>query len=137
LKHSPRGFAGIEHDEQLSPQDQESARWESTRAIRRRSARHARVAPTRSQSRTFSSSRGTRPDAHGVAGDRHAFQQLVRIVSEQKPILERSWLTFGTIADQIFCRTGILRHGLPFHAGWKAGTASTAKGRPLDLGDDL
>jgi hypothetical protein len=70
-------------------------------------------------------------DAHGVAGDPHSFQQLVRIIAEKKPIRERSWLAFGTIADRIFCRTGILRHGLPFHAGWEAGTASAAKDHRL------
>ncbi len=78
-----------------------------------------------------------RADADCITGDRHSLQQLVRIVSEKEPILERSWLALGTVADQVLCRTGILRHGLPFRAGWKAGTASTAKERPLDFGDNL
>lgn len=75
--------------------------------------------------------------ADGETGDQAAFDQLVRIVAQDVPVLAGTRLALVGVHDQID-RTAValLRHEGPLHAGGEAGTAAAAQAGLLDQLDD-
>ena len=77
----------------------------------------------------------THGGTHAVAGDGHALDQLVWVVSQDVPVLAGAWLTFIRIADEEFlarCRAG---HEGPLESGRKTSTTTAAQVGELDLLD--
>src|SRR6185295_6251517 len=75
--------------------------------------------------------------AHRVGGDRHAFDQDVRVVGEDVAILAGAGLAFVGIAHQVLLHRQGTRHEAPLQAGWEAGTTAATQPRSLDLGHHL
>ena len=77
-----------------------------------------------------------RVGAHCETGDQAAFDQLVRIVAHDVPVLAGAGLGFVGIDDQIVRAAVALvvrRHEGPFEAGREAGAAPAAQAGILDL----
>src|SRR3569623_1259442 len=75
--------------------------------------------------------------ADGVTGDGHAFDQRVRVVTQDVAIFECAGLAFVGIADDIFLTRRIARHEAPLKAGGKARAAAAAQRRDFQLADDF
>ena len=75
--------------------------------------------------------------AHREAGDQAAFDQFVRIVAHDVPILARSRLALVGVDHEI-CRPAVrdLGHERPLHAGGKPGAAAPAQPGRFHLVDD-
>src|SRR6185369_12090417 len=76
-------------------------------------------------------------DTHRIRCYDHAFDDDMRVVTQDVAILERAGLAFVGVADEIFLpgkRTG---HEAPFQSGWKTGATATAQRRLFHLRDDL
>ena len=78
---------------------------------------------------------GVCPD--GVAADRTALDQLVRVFLHQQPVFEGPGLRFVRIADQIDGLAGVLWDEAPFEPRRKARSATAAQTRGLHRIDDL
>ena len=74
---------------------------------------------------------------HRAAGDQDAFDQLMRIVFHQQPILAGARLALVGIDDDVLRLGRRARHEAPFHAGGKSRAAAAAQSRDFDLFDDL
>ena len=66
-------------------------------------------------------------NTHGIGGDRHAFDDDVRVVAQDVAILERAGLAFVRIADQILLPSVLLRHEAPFEPGREPRTPATTQ----------
>ena len=74
---------------------------------------------------------------HREAGDETAFDQKMRIVAHDLPVLAGAGLRFVGVDDEIGGPRRIgLRHEGPFEAGRKTGAAAPAQARGLHLIDD-
>jgi hypothetical protein len=75
---------------------------------------------------------------HRERGDETAFDQEMRIVAHDLPVLAGTRLGFVGIDDQVMwpCRIRGLRHERPFEAGRETGAAAPAQARGLHLGND-
>jgi hypothetical protein len=73
-----------------------------------------------------------------VAGDDHAFKQLVRVLVNDLSVLECARLRFVGVADEVN-RLGVLLgvDEAPLHPAGKSGTAPAAQLRRFHLGDDV
>ena len=69
----------------------------------------------------------------GVTRDEDAFEQLVRILVNDVAILERAWLRFIRVTDQIHRFFFIRLDEAPFHAGRKTSPAATPQSGSLNL----
>ena len=74
--------------------------------------------------------------ADGVAGDRHALEQLVRVGVHENAILEHQRLRLVRIADDVFLRRRFLLHRPPFEPGGKARAPSAGQCCGFELIDD-
>ncbi len=72
-----------------------------------------------------------------IGGNRHALDQLVRVVTDDVAVLECAGLTLVRIADQIFDAVIVTRHETPFETSRKTCTATSAQTGELDLTDDV
>src|SRR5262249_26362393 len=75
--------------------------------------------------------------ADGIAGNRAAFNEQVRIPVHDQVILEGARLTLVGVAGDVARLLRLAIDELPFHAGREAGAASPAKARRLHDLDDL
>ena len=73
---------------------------------------------------------------HGVSRDGHAFDQQVRVVTQDVPVFARAGLAFVGITNDIFVAGKTARHEAPLQAGGEARAAAPAQGRQLHVGDD-
>src|SRR5258708_28353896 len=76
-------------------------------------------------------------DAHRVRADGHAFNQRVRIETQDVAVFERARFAFVRIADEILLPRELTRHEAPLQTGREARTATAAQTRRLDVGDHL
>jgi hypothetical protein len=73
----------------------------------------------------------------GVSRDDHPLDHLVRVVAHQVAVFARARLRFVGVADDILRPLRFFRNEAPLQPGRKPRAAATAKGRLLDLFDDL
>src|ERR1043165_7826649 len=71
-----------------------------------------------------------------IAGDRHSFDQRVRIALHQDPIFESAGLALISIAQKIGGLVGVSGNKAPLHSGWEAGASTSSKPAGLHLIDD-
>ena len=76
--------------------------------------------------------------AHGERGDQRAFDQRVRVVAHDLPILAGPRFGFVGVDDEVMRALGIdrLGHERPFESGREACAPSPAQARGLHFGDD-
>ncbi len=70
--------------------------------------------------------------AHGVRGDRHAFDQAERVAFHQHPVGESAAVALVGVADDIFGTIRRIEHRLPLDPGGKARAAAPAQPAGLD-----
>ncbi len=73
---------------------------------------------------------------HAVGGDRHAFDQHVRVVAQDVAVLAGARFAFVRVAHQIFFALVVTRHEAPLQAGREPCTAATTQARCLHFGND-
>jgi hypothetical protein len=69
-------------------------------------------------------------------GDRHRFDDSERILFHQHAILERAWLRFVRVADQVVRARGRARDRVPFTPGRKERAAATDQPGVRHFADD-
>src|SRR5271155_1874207 len=75
-------------------------------------------------------------DTHADRGEQAAFDQLVRVVADDVPVLAGAWLTLIGIDAKIGRTVALLWHERPLEAGREPGAAAPAQSGFLDLLDD-
>ena len=63
----------------------------------------------------------------GQSGQQHTFNHQVGKFSEQQAILERTWLTFVGVTDDVLRRFRFVSYQFPFATGGKAGSSHAAQ----------
>ena len=75
--------------------------------------------------------------AHGVAADRHALDERVRVVAQDVAIVAGAGLALVRVAHQVLLHRRVARHEAPLHAGGEARAAAAAQAGSLHGIDDL
>ena len=70
---------------------------------------------------------------HGVAADRQALDQRVRVVAQDVAVVAGAGLALVGVAHQVLLHRRVARHEAPLDAGRKARAAAAAQARGLDL----
>ena len=78
---------------------------------------------------------GTR--THGIAADDHAFNQGMRIETDDIAVFEGTGFAFVGVADDVFFAGEGTGHEAPFQAGREAGTAAPAQAGSFDFGNHV
>ena len=70
--------------------------------------------------------------ADGVTGDGHSLEYKIRPLGQNDAVLERAGFSLVGVADDIFLLTLGGRGQIPFHPGWKTGSAASLHARFAD-----
>src|SRR5450830_7667 len=76
-------------------------------------------------------------DAHRITADDHAFDQRVRVITNDVAVFECARFAFIAVANEVFLTWELTRHEAPLQAGREASTAAATQAGSLQFSDDL
>ena len=76
-------------------------------------------------------------DAHGVGGNRHAFNHDMRVVLHDVAVFGSAGFAFVRIANEVLLTRELARHEAPLQTGRKTRATTTAQAAGFDFGNDL